>query len=617
MMKVRSLLLSIVIILGIRNTALAQDFSPMSTPFYHATADTLNLYPYRHSGDLLALLPGLWLRDTGATGQWTSSQASGMTMESSRILIDGQPISDPWSGINNLTHLSAQMIREIHYYPQGDPLGFYPGEGVVSIQTRNVESSRPYTRILYRTGSGKFSDLDVTFGQKISRRWEFYSGAMIKRYGENLPLHTYKGQYIHSKITFKPWSRGILMYTIRQAKADLDTPLYFSLPGDTTLDPAHKKSLRYDHLLRFSAGTGKLVTRIDLTLSDYDWEFREPDFVPAAGYEGRKTGLMFRQELSLPRTVLAWGVRTHKFRVSHPSAFSIERQNTLGMLQIHLTPASLLDWYSQIHVNRISDGKTGTGHSHRISLALSRHGSLEMGYARSFRNPTLGEMLGQPFYLLPAPGGAWADARQYPNNLDSNFGLAPEISENLEGRILFTLSEGITLSGRLFHNRITDRIIPHSTYAGWQFTNMGSARLRGFTFWAATKLPAGFQTYISGTLQDTEDEEGLDLAEQPPFYGIISVLWSHPFFNNELRVSLMLSARYWNSYTRWTASQPPEKESGGPGTETAVKLTLHVQDRFSATASIDNLLNETDVPVWGFSRPSRSYRIGVNWALLD
>ena len=57
---------------------------------------------YRYLGDILSFTPGLWIRDSGMLGQWSSCRIWGSQTNQVLLMVDGHPINDPWTGTHDL-----------------------------------------------------------------------------------------------------------------------------------------------------------------------------------------------------------------------------------------------------------------------------------------------------------------------------------------------------------------------------------------------------------------------------------------------------------------------------------------------------------------------------------
>ena len=87
----KALLLTLWILLPEFSTA--QETTPDTLSFSDALEmNDVQRRNYRHTGDLLSFMPGLWVRDLGAPGQWSACRFWGGDEDQTVILLNGHPI---------------------------------------------------------------------------------------------------------------------------------------------------------------------------------------------------------------------------------------------------------------------------------------------------------------------------------------------------------------------------------------------------------------------------------------------------------------------------------------------------------------------------------------------
>ena len=251
MKRLLLLFVGIFAILWPSNTLTSQEVTqkPYGPTTLHV--DSVRWRNYRYIGDILAFIPGFWIRDLPAVGNWSAARFRGSDDRHVTVLLDGKPLNDPWSGSCDLNLIPVEMIEEIELYPILNPFGEHPIGGAINLVSRRLSSNRPYSRVVYRSVQGEFSDTDVTFGQKLSANAEILSGVLLKRYGDfDNDYRSYDAQTIRSNFRIKLFSKLDVLYAILYNKSDLDVAFGHPVPGDTLwMTSPHRKRVRIDHSL--------------------------------------------------------------------------------------------------------------------------------------------------------------------------------------------------------------------------------------------------------------------------------------------------------------------------------------------------------------------------------
>jgi outer membrane cobalamin receptor len=599
---------------------LAQEAPAWIPPYSSITIQEAQYRNYRYVGDLLALQPGLWVRDFGSTGQWALCRMSGSYDNSVLLLINGRPVYDPWSGTHDLNNLSVEQIKKIEIYPTMNPFGYPSAGGVINIISKNIESNRPYTKVVYRTGKHNFSDLDVSFGQKIGKRWEIYSGALLKGYGEALPDMRYKGQKIHSKITFRPLQSWTVKYDVVHNKSDLEIPYELTMPGDTLiLSSPNRKTLRYDHTFTSSCKLWKTNTWAQLYHTSQSYELREANFNPMQTFSVTYTGLSFKQQLEFIKIPLIWGLTTQERHFSDPYKRQFKDSYTRGFLTGRLKLFSGFSSVPQIFIHRSTDEITRVCTAHRLSWNPSQNFYLAADWSQGFRDPSIGERFGYPFIPgFPETADQILMQTHY-DSLRSNPSLRPELSQTFAVELQWTWLNRHSARFRGFHRTVRDLIQIVDTNDCLWFDNRSQALFRGFETQMSIGLWYGFKIASVLNFTKSTDEDGDYLLERPNIWGNTSISWDHSFFQEDLYIHLCLSNRYWSEYWNLvinTQTQVSEQYIS-PGSILDMKISFTIQKHFIFSFSMDNLLNTKTTPVSTFHLPLRGFRFGFSWELFD
>ena len=612
-------------------------FSPITLDIREA-----QIKNYRYLGDLINSMPGVWIRDMGTTGQWTSTRFRGANENQTVFLLDGCPLTEPWSGIYDLNLLPTEMIQKIEIYPSLNPYGVSPIGGTVNIVSRTIPTRRPYTKVVYRTGKNNYSDLDVSFGRKLSPKWSIFSGVLLKKYGDHLPYQKYSSQKVRSKITCSPSSGVELSYAVLHTKSDVNLPYPFQIPGDTlVLSNSHRKTSDFHHTLKADFHLWKISTSFFVNHNSHVYEFQKMDLHSTESFPVKTTSIALRQGIEKYPIPLSWGIQTtvREFKESHNHRYrdTVTQSFLLGkillskklvpivQLSLHVSPDNTIRFLKATQWT----WKFGSGFALRTS------------YAESLRDPSLGEMRGYPFYptvptsydqltnqsLIPIPFGSHDGEGQ---NLPMSYAFSSSIyhilpNPNLKSEAGQTLETGLqwTAHGRfqiqiVGYIRKTHNLIQIAISQGdAQFTNSAKALFSGLETDVQVGPWHGFRVSFTLNLLKTSDTE--ELPERPSLWGTHRLIWEHSLFQGDLDVRLCLCQRYWTKFLSLASSTPETSDPLGipSGSVLDFKASFGLIKNALFTFAVDNILSTETSLVYGFFLPKRLTRIGFSWELFD
>ena len=588
--------------------------SPISLPITEAYKSN-----YRYLGDILATLPGLWVRDLGTTGQWASFRMAGSDENQPLVLLDGRPLMNPWTGICDLNLVPVEMISKIDVYPSQNPFGCSAIGGLINIVTRDVPSNRPYTKFVYRTGDHNFSDLDITYGQKISSRFEILSGALLQKFGENLPDKKFKGQQIRSKIKVT-LSRSIgLRYSVLHNKSDLDIPYSIPIPGDTvSLASPHQKRSRYDHTLAVDLAAWGIrnTVGIDHTAISYDLSDNQTDVEKS--YPAQSTAIRFHQRTVILGLPLSLGIRMQRRQLRNSGGIWHKDTIIHGFFHGDFTAFRRCRNSFQVNPHVSTDDRLRWLLSNRLSVKIAERWSMWAGYAEAVRDPTLGERFGYPFLPTVSVTQNQLWLRDSGMNVIANPDLEPEFSRALETgmhwkwRAVQTYIRGYTRTARnLIRATEGDGIIRFTNETKETFLGMETRVMLG-PWW-------GFRSAMTVNLIKATDADKNNLLERPNAWGNGTISWAHDFFEGDLKVNGCLGVRYWTGYWRLVGDAPETSALlyQNPGLMLDFKIWCTVIKNATVSFAVDNILGTDVAYVSAFPMPQQAIRFGFSWELYD
>ncbi len=270
---------------------------------------------YGYFGDWFNHHPTTWIGGTEFLGEWSALRMRGSDEDQVTMLIDGFPLTDPLTGSNDLNLIPAELVDRIEVYPSLNPFGINSIGGVVNIVSRRLETERPYTRVVYRYISKLFSDLDITYSQKISPRVEIISGVLIKKYGYN---KEYASQKTRIGITYRPSKSLYLRYTMLNNNSDIDLPFDIPIPGDTTMvENPNLRNLRYDHLLLSEFDFRDVKTSLRIRLMNSNYRIRGAGKIKTIPVDAIR--FLLTQKLKIKTVPLNWGIEHDINKTENPN----------------------------------------------------------------------------------------------------------------------------------------------------------------------------------------------------------------------------------------------------------------------------------------------------------
>ena len=575
---------------------------------------------YWNLGDLLALMPGVWFRDIGSVGQWATCRISGSPQDHTTLLLDGRPLTDPWSGLHDLNHVPLEMIDSIAVYPSLNPLGPFPGGGIIDLRTKRLTTNLPYTRIVYRSGDGGFSDLDITFGQKFTPKWELISGVLMKKYGENIEGRTLVANRIRSIITFRPTSKLEIRYSILHNKTDVDLPYAFPMPGDTIiLSEPRRKEMRYDHSLRTRSTFWGIRSELRLDHTSTEHRFKETDSDTWKTYPAQSNTVALFQEGSVLGFPVQWGVQAHYRHVDASDSLRIHDTYADAFMSAQIRFFNNISLLLEPKVHLLPDKRLSAPMTGRIVWRLFGRIPVWGGFIQAIRIPQLSERFGFPFFpVLPT---TYADliARNRSNDMIPNESLRPERSRGFEIGLAWQMNAWFGFSTRGYIKTIDDLIQAQDTPSGLAFENMSEANMRGVETEIHFGPWHGLRSRCVINLLSATDPEGSALFERPGLWGNAAVSWEHSLFSGDLVPRITASVHFWSGFWSLTGDEVENAMlvENPFGARLNLKANIDVIKNASIFLAVDNITGFEIAFVSQHLQPRQTLRFGVTWNLYE
>jgi len=577
---------------------------------------------YRDLGDILELIPGLANRDLGSTGLISAVRFRGDQTGHTLLLLDGEILNDPWSGISDLSLIPTEMIERIEIYPSINPFGMAPGGTVIQIVSKQFKG-RPFSKFFYRSGSNNFSDLDVALHQSINSRLHISSGALIKKYeavfGEDIPIESYEAHKLRAAVTWQPVKKLHFLYQILYNKADKDLPFPFLIPlkADSFALP-HYKLMRYDHRFRVKSSVLGIKTELAVNYTDILHETHSSDFSHRLTKSVSRLAISLQQSTNIDAILFKWGLNSQKRMLEIPDSDTVHDYLHHAFLQSCFPLKFNVFSFAQAAVHTSPDGKTHFLGAAQL-LRRFRYFQLTADFTQGIYDPSLGETQAVPYYLsVPTTIDQHAYWHQpYPQTLP-NPDLGSEKTRQIQIACITNPFNWLKaeLSG---YTRNTENVIIWvNTENGMQFQNSGSYDNSGIETAVRVGPFFGFSASIVFNYLYSEDADSQSLPERPNYRGNAALFWVHDFFKKDLRVKCCLSSRYHSETWGLNSFYPaPALAYIDPEMVIDLKLLLVVMKHFQIIYEIDNLLDYESTTIPGFPPAVRSTRFGFRWNLFD
>ncbi|NUN69435.1 MAG: TonB-dependent receptor plug domain-containing protein [Bacteroidetes bacterium] len=170
---------------------------------------------YRSLYDVIARMPGVFVRDLASAGQQNQLFINGIDGTNIAILVDGIPYNDHNTGTYNLWQLIPDAVERVEFI-SGTEAIFYDGRsggGAINIVTKNFDNNRAVTRLRYSQGVAGYTQTDAMFAQNIMNGVNLSFALSHYGFGSGKGSANYRARFINSNTD--SWNfRSKLRYNI-------------------------------------------------------------------------------------------------------------------------------------------------------------------------------------------------------------------------------------------------------------------------------------------------------------------------------------------------------------------------------------------------------------------
>lgn len=323
----------------------------------------------RSLGEVLQLLPGFGMFDQNSEGSYSQLSVRGVDWRSIGFMLNGRPLNDPASGIYNPFHAQLEDYQRVEVVtgPRAFLYGLNTSGAAVNFVTRDFNSNKPYSKLIYAEGPYGFARSDGTFSQNITRRVNITAGFQHLGTDGRYPSETHDQWQIRGRLRYHLSERFALIVSENylSTRTDLNggvnldatgTILAFQPLQAVLVNPdSYEKLTRHDldmSLVAALSEDSSAITRFTLFYSDLLREYREGEARLSPGgafihsdHHSKWLGARFSQILVLPEVSLSLGGSVEGLRMRgspnlgnrtdfHPSVWARAESRALHPLQV-------------------------------------------------------------------------------------------------------------------------------------------------------------------------------------------------------------------------------------------------------------------------------------------
>ncbi|MGD9898871.1 MAG: TonB-dependent receptor plug domain-containing protein [Calditrichaceae bacterium] len=160
---------------------------------------------YNGLADVFRTVNGFRIFDFFEMGRPRYVSASNLLPHQTGFRVDGLQMNDPINGMYNTRFLPLDIVQSIETDQNASVIhGGTPvlADGV-NATTQTIHKEEPYTRMMYREGDYGYTDLDITFAQKINNKVAVQLGGINKDYSGWVGNTDYSGTNYRGTITYQ------------------------------------------------------------------------------------------------------------------------------------------------------------------------------------------------------------------------------------------------------------------------------------------------------------------------------------------------------------------------------------------------------------------------------
>ncbi len=569
--------------------------------------------------DISLVIPAARPFDLGTVGQRSPFAFRGDASAQGLVSLDGMVLSNLLTGATNTTVIPFNVMESVSYSGLSElaGMGLSPAAGVLQVNTLNLDSEHPYSKVNFRVGDFGYSDLGITFGMPVSpstrflfsgSRQEFdtlFFGPIDERTFERRDLVDSR---FFGKVTYRPNNRFELRTVTLFNKNEVESPA--AQPPDLIpfMDNSMRKNSRFDQQISLRA---RALSRLSQDLSGrlHFSRLRQQSFGDSLLFDNKVTALTaeVENEMIFRKHRLALGAGTQLSKLNS-NALTEESDALVHVFaREHIMFGQNLGFALQARLEKHSDYSAQILPSVRLNYLLGEQTAFWLGAQRSTRYPTFSERFwpspfytGRSDYLVP----------------ETIFGM--EIGAKLQP------STAVDLEATAYSSHSRDwiadiRFITSAMEEPFGAVNMEPRTVSGLDLKAVLDYSQGGQAGIVASFLYT-DKRHRERRLRVPEYSIYTYLeYGRNLFERYVFVKARLSGRFYGKRAGFVYDPGGSFPTPELRPATAImdgKLTLLFKSA-TVNVSYENILDRRYELVPGFTMPPRTLRFGIEWEFWD
>jgi len=597
------------------------------------TDSTINFGNYRYSGDLISLLPAVFIRDFGSLGLMPDITIQGLGMREISFMSDGVVLNDPLTGLYNPYLYPMEHAERIEFV-EGTRAFLYGNNstgGVINFVSKSKKAIHPSSRLRYSESGYGFGIVDGMVSQDIVRGLNVTMGTQHTVYGERFRNENYDCWNARIKVRYNINDRWNLfagemynqtllgLYGGVDIASTEDSLRFESLQAIVRNTDAYEKITRHDVQLGFAAKLLPDSDAISMATVYFTSSVRGyRDLENQAASNGtfidqfqhtRWAGLKLSQNLNVGNQEIDLGADIQIEGLHQTPALEENTATRLSLFGKYALPVSNLLIFNSYGKFDTYRAQNLMSYGADLTIPLRPYVKIFGGYSRSFRMPTFQEQNGTDTLLS--------------SNISDNL---PERHHLFEAGIRWDNRQWFSLEFRSFHRTIWNIIaIEHQSGTGakapYEFTRHQKKIIQGIS--ASTSVRIGC-FYVEGEGQFLESFDHQDnQISFPKLSATGGIYFWDMLLKNHLDLKIGINGKAYGSFLGREYNQQaqvylPDGEEFyiNPTGEIDFVILAHVGSAYIHFI-MDNLLNRKYLMAAFYPMPERQLRFGVNWEFLD
>ena len=566
----------------------------MNSPWQMPKA-AMSQYFHEDLGDLLSYFTGINLLNLGSSGQRLGLGRHGASDRQTTLFFDDRPFYNPIFGGIDLNFIPVGFAKSITI-EQGLSSHFATSNAeIISLKSGNYEEDIPYSQVSYHKAPYGFSDIDIVFGQRISKRTNLLLGGIIKSYDGKTDSYGFEQQNFRGKVDYQLAPSWQFIYTWISNKINRYLPNPVLADTSYQLTDAAQKISRFDQTLKIKGRILKSEFKnfqANLFYSSLSEKLKDKNFDLQSTNPSRYAGFNFQiQNRFMGQRFTSGADFVHEWTDADEVG---KNKYTLGSIFIQ----DDWDWKERFGFRILADFGFHNAHGSQLSgglssfFSLTKNAIVTVAAKQSIRYPA--------FFELNAK-----------TNFIGNPDVKPESHEKIEMGVEWEIEPKFSFKSSLYHKSIQHaiRLSPLDSMKA-TFLNQDAFQYSGFdcqlkwTFLSRFQLNALFSAVDNANLND-----------QPEIMLTSYLQYSGSFFQDDVRPTIQIEGRYFGE-RKSVISHPYFYKAYQENLSPAFIFNAHTILDFGNLKifiTLENILNEEYEFIYGYPMNERMLHYGLRW----